>query len=88
MADVDPMTVDLEELDDDQFMTVWTALSDEATAVRERLVEFNQEHRRRARKEQLARVGAMTPEDLALLQEIAAEGIASQEAVGEPGSEA
>jgi hypothetical protein len=73
--------------DDDQFMEDWTAVSEYFSEVRERVVAFNQEHQRRERKKQLERFGAMSDEDLALLQEIRAEGVDSEEAVGKPGGE-
>ena len=84
-TEIDPMTVDLAGLDDDVFMDVWTQFGSEALAVRERLTEFNLEHQRRERKRSLARLGTMSEEDMALLQEIRAEGVESEAAVGTPG---
>jgi hypothetical protein len=75
--EVDPAT-----LSDDDLMAEWTALGDEVQAMRERLNLFSEEHQRRTRKAQLAaQVGAVSDEDLALLQEIQAEGVESEEAV-------
>lgn len=73
--------VGLESLSDDDLMSEWTALGEEVEAGKARLREFSQEHQRRVRKQQLARMAKLSEDDLALLQEIKAEGVESDEAV-------
>jgi hypothetical protein len=74
---------DIAAMSDDELMDAWTAAGDEATKTRERLEAFSQEHQRRERKKQLAaQLGTVSDEDLALLQEVQAEGVESEEAVG------
>lgn len=67
----------LAELTDDELMTQWTDLGKEVEAGKEKLREFSQEHQRRVRVQQLG----LTSEDLALVQEMSAEGILSDEKV-------
>lgn len=69
----------LAELTDDEFMDQWTALGKEVEAGKEKLREFSQDHQRRVRLEQLN----LTPGDIALVQKMAAEGILSEEKVGD-----
>lgn len=79
---------DFTSLSDEEFMDAWTALGTEVQAGRDRLKEFSLEHQRRERKAQLAlRNRDLSEEDMALLQEVRAEGIASAETVGAPGGE-
>lgn len=69
-------------LNDDDLMAEWTALGERVQSDRERLLAFSKEHQKRVRKAQLLRtMGAVTPEDAELMQEIVAAGIESEEAV-------
>jgi hypothetical protein len=76
--------VDLAAMSDDDLMTAWTEEGARVEEGKARLSAFSAEHQRRTRKEQLARtVGAVSEEDLALLQDLRAEGVQSEEAVGD-----
>lgn len=76
---------DLTQLSDAELMEKWTDVGEQAQELHERLTAFSHEHQRREREAQLLRaVGEMTPEDLALLQGVAARGIESQAEVGNP----
>jgi hypothetical protein len=79
--------IDIASLSDDELMDEWTKTGDEAQALKVRLKEFSAEHQRRTRKAQLAHLANMSEEDMALLQEVRAEGLESKEAVGTPGNE-
>jgi len=81
----DGMTAVIEDLSDEELMDLWTQFGHEVAAMRERLKEFSQEHQKRVRKEQLKRVAGYSETDIALLQEIAAEGRESDTQMGEPG---
>lgn len=74
-------SADLSTMSDEDFMDAWTAQGEEVAAGRERLREFSHEHQRRERKKQLAAAMNYSDEDLALLQEVVAEGVESQEEV-------
>lgn len=74
---------DIREMSDDDLMNEWTGLSQQVEAGKERCRAFSAEHQRRTRKAQLERqMGGVSEEDMALLQEIKAEGIPTEEAVG------
>lgn len=80
--------VDLRSLDDDEFMEKWTVLGQRVEEDRAALRAFSQEHQRRNREAELKnRLRDMSPEDLALLQGIAAEGIESEATVGTVGGD-
>lgn len=73
---------DIEAMTDEELMDSWTQLGLEHQASRERIEAFSAEHQKRERKKQLkAMAGDVSEQDLALLQEVHAEGIASEEAV-------
>lgn len=72
---------DVAGLSDEELMEQWTDLGAQAERIKDRLREFSAEHQRRVRKEQLKRQMDYTEDDLALLQEVVAEGVESQEAV-------
>lgn len=82
---LDNLDGNLEELPDEEFMDTWTELSDLYTEIKDRLKAYNQEHQKRVRKEQIRRQMDLSEDDLALVQEVVAEGIESQENVGTPG---
>lgn len=69
-------------LDDETLMEEWTEFGESVREVRPKLQAFSREHQRRERKaEMVRRLGPMTEEDLALLQEIGPVGIESEESV-------
>lgn len=75
---------DIAEMSDDDLLDEWTALGTKVTEMRERLEAFSQEHQNRVRKDQLRRqLTGLSESDVALLQEMRAEGVESQEVVGE-----
>lgn len=71
----------LAELTDDELMDQWTALGKEVEEGKAKLREFSQEHQKRTRFAQLN----LQPGDLELVQEMAAEGIVSEEKVNTDG---
>ena len=74
---------DLTQLSDDELMEKWTAVGEDAQALRERLTAFSHEHQRREREAQLrAAVGGLSEADLALLQGMTPDGVESQAEVG------
>jgi hypothetical protein len=82
MSDVDALLgADVAGLSDEDLMDGWTELGSHAQQVNDRLREFSHEHQRRVRKAQLQRQMDYTEDDLALLQEVVAEGVESKEAV-------
>jgi hypothetical protein len=78
---------DIAQMSDEELMDAWTETGNELTALKERAKEFSAEHQRRNRKAQMAHLASMSDEDMALLQEVRAEGVESEEAVGDPDSE-
>ena len=73
---------DIEAMTDEELMDSWTQEGAEAQVLRDRLEAYSAEHQKRERKKQLkASMGDVSEQDLALLQEVRAEGIASEEAV-------
>lgn len=67
----------LAELTDDELMAQWTQLGEEAETIKARLREYSAEHQKRVRFDQLK----LEPGDISLIQEMTAEGIASEEKV-------
>lgn len=73
---------DLTQLSDDELMEKWTAVGNDASALRDRLSAFSKEHQRREREAQLRKaVGDLSPEDLELLQTMEPTGVESEEQV-------
>lgn len=68
----------IENMNDEELMSAWTALGEKVEENKKRLREFSQEHQKRERIKQLN----LEPGDLALLQGVSPEGIESQEKVG------
>jgi regulator of replication initiation timing len=78
---------DILEMSNEDLMTEWTSLGDEAQAIRERLKAFSAEHQRRVEAERIQRVlGDMTPEQKEAAKhaiDVAPEPIESEESVGD-----
>jgi hypothetical protein len=54
---------DIQEMSNEQLMEEWTALGEQVTAGRERLLAFSQEYQARTEQERIQRqLGTMTPE--------------------------
>jgi hypothetical protein len=81
------MSANVEDLSDEELMDLWTEFGQSCLVMRERLKEFNVEHQKRVRKDQLRRQMDLTSADLELLQEVAAEGVVTEEAHGQMGGE-
>lgn len=70
------------DLSDKELMDEWTKAGKAVADAQDQLVAFSEEHQRRTRREQLrAQVGDLSEEDMALLQEVRAEGVESEEQV-------
>lgn len=76
-------TDDLSVLSDEELMEEWTAEGEANQASRDLLAAFSAEHQRRVREQQLrSALGSLSAEDLELIQNMAPDGVESQEEVG------
>lgn len=78
---------DIAQMSDEQLMEEWTSYGAQFAKAKERLDAFSAEHQRRSRKADLQRLADLSDEDMALLQEVRAEGVETAEAVGSVGGE-
>jgi phage shock protein A len=82
---------DIQEMSNEQLMEEWTALGEQVTAGRERLLAFSQEYQARTEQERIQRqLGTMTPEQKeAAINAINAmpDGVESEAAAGEAAPE-
>jgi hypothetical protein len=78
----------LADMSDKQLMDAWDKVGKEYTILKDKLMEFSEEHQRREQEKQFAvRLGTLSdPERTALQQYINAQGVESAEDVVGPGN--